>query len=301
MNVESSAMELGSGHKARATATIAVVGAAGVSGRHVLSALRDAGLATRALVHSADGAARATSAGAAETVIAEMADENSLAEGIEGVDAIVMIPPGQHPQEDVFSGNAVRAAQSAGVARFIYVSVLHPHTPTLLHHMRKADAEAELRHSRLDWTILAPGMFAQVADTLFCSGPAGTVSVPFDVTRRFAAIDLVDFGEIVAKVLVESGHEHGTYELVGFSETMADYIRTAARLRGVELVAQSVPPAEGPIPPRFRGDAAAEESVRAMFREYDQHGLQGNSVVLTALLGRAPHTFEDVVRRRLAS
>jgi hypothetical protein len=46
---------------------------------------------------------------------------------------------------------------------------------------------------------------------MFGSRPEGTVVIAFDVTRRFASVDLADLGEVAAKVLLEEGHEHSSY------------------------------------------------------------------------------------------
>ncbi|WP_329253412.1 hypothetical protein [Streptomyces canus] len=55
-------------------------------------------------------------------------------------------------QGDVFAIRALEAAEHAGARRFVYLFVLHPHTPGLRHHMRKANVEAAVRASELDWT-----------------------------------------------------------------------------------------------------------------------------------------------------
>jgi len=193
------------------------------------------------------------------------------------------------------------AAKTAGVERFVYLSVLHPHTPTMAHHMRKAEAEAQLRHSGLAWTILQPTMFAQMIFALFCSGPAGKVVVPFDVNQRFACIDLADLAQVAVMALRESGHEEASYELAGESATMAEYVRAAGRLRGVGLEAQSGSPEAARLPPHIAEGSQSAADMRMMFAEYDLHGLHGNATVLSFLLGRAPHTFQEVVERTLAA
>jgi len=274
-----------------------VVGAAGQSGTLLLSALRPVNAHVRAVVHSVAGAERAAAAGADEVVQAELANPASVRAAFEGVDAVYMIPPPFDPDEHTFAVTALRAAERAGATRFVYVSVLHPHTPALRHHLRKAEAEARVRESSLIWTILQPSMYAQQVYSTFGSGPSGTVRVPFDPAASFSVIDLRDLSEIAVRVLTEAGHECATYELCGPRLTMAEMVRIAGRVRDVELEPVRVPPSDAPLPPPFAKDPSAGADMRAMWEEYDRHGFRGNSNVLRMLLGREPTTFEEVAQR----
>ncbi|MFI1506174.1 SDR family oxidoreductase [Streptomyces sp. NPDC020597] len=95
----------------------------------------------------------------------------------------------------------------------MYLSVLHPHTPGLRHHLRKAYAEAAVRASPLNWTVLQPSMFAQIVLSTWGRAPAGPVEVPFGVDNEFSFIDLRGFGEAGMRVLSEQGHGSAAYEL----------------------------------------------------------------------------------------
>jgi len=159
--------------------------------------------------------------------------------------------------------------------------------------MCKANAEAALRASGLDWTILQPSMFAQIVWAAFGSGPPGHVPVPYDVGKLFSLIDLRDLAEVGVKVLTEQGHDAATYELAGPAITLAEAVRTAGRARGVELEARTVDRVDAPVPPPFADRPSASADMRAMWQEYDRHGLRGNSNVLRMLLGREPASFEQ--------
>jgi NAD(P)H dehydrogenase (quinone) len=106
---------------------------------------------------------------------------------------------------------------------------------------------------------------------------------------------------VACKTLFEDCHEYATYELTGFSMTLAELVQTAGRIRGVELSVERVAPCAAPLPARLTGDPEVARSMRAMFEEYDRHGLPGNSNVLAALLGRPPHTLETVAERVVAT
>jgi len=278
------------------TPLIAVIGPAGLSGSYLLGALRTTDARIRAVVHSDLGAARASAVGAHQVVKAELADPQSIRAALEGADAVYMIPPSLHPNEDDFVITALRAAEDANVKRFVYASVLHPHTPSLRHHMRKAGAEAAIRASSLSWTILQPSMYAQMVFLMFGNGPAGNVLVPFDISLSFSVIDLHDLSAVAVKALTEPGHEFASYELCGSALTMGDMVRIAGRVRGVALEPVRIAPSDFALPPKFAERPSEAADMRAMWEDYDHHGLQGNTNVLEMLLGRAPSSFEDVVR-----
>src|ERR1043166_1787868 len=277
----------------RRSSIIAVIGATGQSGIPLLNALQSTPARVRAVVHSRLGAERAAKAGADETVQAELADPASITAALEGVEHVYMIPPPFDPDEQSFAITALRAAESRGAARFVYVSVLHPHTPALRHHIRKAGAEAAIRESSLAWTILQPSMYAQQAWALMGNAPPGAVTAPFDTARSFSVIDLIDLSAVAVRVLTEDGHACATYELCGPQHTMDELVGIASRVRGVPLEPRRVAPSDAPIPPRFARSVSAAADVRAMWAEYDHHGFRGNSNVLQMLLARPPTSFED--------
>ena len=124
------------------------------------------------------------------------------------------IPPAFKPNEHELMVNAIRAAEAADVDRFVFHSVLHPWTPGLLHHQRKAATEAVLRDSSLSWTILQPAMFAQTS-LIFVRPGVTEVRIPYSPEAPFTVIDLADVAEAAAIVLLDDGHDFATYELAG--------------------------------------------------------------------------------------
>lgn len=147
--------------------TIAVTGATGFVGRHIVRALLDQGHTVRALVRDRDKA-RATLPAAASWVFGDITSRASLAELMHNADAAVncigirreLLPDltfdAAHPRATLA---AVDAAKSAGVHRFIQISALgtRPNAATD-YHRTKYQAETIVRQSALDWTILRPSL-----------------------------------------------------------------------------------------------------------------------------------------------
>ncbi|MER6282414.1 SDR family oxidoreductase [Streptomyces sviceus] len=272
---------------------IAVVGAAGLCGRYVLEAALRTPLRVRAVVHGPVGRERVAALGVDDVVEADLERLDTVRQALKDADFVFMIPPAFHPEEDVLAIRALEAAEHAGARRFVYLSVLHPHTPGLRHHLRKANAEAAVRASPLNWTVLQPSMFAQIVLSTWGRAPAGPVEVPFDVDNEFSFIDLRDLGEAGMRVLSEQGHGSATYELAGPALTLAEAVRLAGRARGVDLEARTVDWAVAPLPPGVANSASRALDMRAMWQDYDRHGLRGNSNVLRMLLDREPASFEE--------
>jgi uncharacterized protein YbjT (DUF2867 family) len=278
------------------TADIAVIGAAGPTGRTLMRSLARHGAAARALVRSEEGASRLPAG--SDVRVAELADKESLVSALDGVRVVHYIPPTYEPREEAFGSNVVEAASRAGVERLVYHSVLHAPTPAMRHHWRKAQVELLIRESALAWTIVQPGMYMQTAFA-FLSADRTKFTPGFDVTRPFNPVDVEDLADAVATVLTEEGHAFATYELAG-SETL-DFASMAAQFGDVlhtTTTAEALDPSLVLATARERGFSEASlEELRLMMEHYDAHGLMGNPNVLRMLLGREPARFSDVVRR----
>lgn len=281
------------------TADIVVVGGSGVSGRMLLGELVRRGADVAAVSQSAAGAERLRAAGVTTVVKADLADRTSLRDVFAGARAVYTIPPGLHQREGEFVINAVRAASAAGVRRFVFHSVLHPNTPVLRNHLRKAAAEVAVRESKLDWTILQPSIYGQVIFGML-NQPGQEVVVPFDPDQPLSVIDLSDLAEVGRRVLTEDGHTWATYELSGSSTTLARMLTSIAALRGDdELRAVRIGPTSAPLPPAAQADPMSAADIISTFAHYDRHGIRGNSAILEMLLGRSATTFEQLAERAM--
>jgi len=283
----------------KAQGNVGIVGAGGSTGKHALEALAKKGLPARALVRRAEQEDAVRASGASEAVVCDFEDPASLEAAFEGLERLVIIPPALSPREDEYVRSAVSAAERAGVRHVVFHSVLHPHTPTMQHHMRKAAAEAAVRSSGLGWTILQPAMYAQSVFMFLRSSPEGALWAPFSVERPFTVIDLADIGEITALVCADDEHFYAGYELVGDSaRTFREFGEAISEVTGVSLDVRTVPAWEMQLP------AVAYDRLAtflAMCEEYANHGLTGNSSVTRMLLGREPTRFPEVALRELST
>lgn len=279
---------------------ITIIGAGGVTGAPLIRALKARGARIR--VVSRRTAQPDLFPDGVEVRFGDLLNVESLASAIEGADVIHYIPPSFEPREVDFARNLIRAAERADIRRIVYHSVLHAMTPDMPHHFRKAQVELLLRHSRLDWTILQPAMYAQTALAFF-DADAGELTPAFDPTRPFAPVHDRDLAEAAAIVHTTDGHSFATYELagpelldfIGMGERLGVVIKRPIATRRVSATALSPRVAAAR---NFNPDQVRE--MELMFAHYDAHGLVGNGNVLRMILGRAPTDFAEAMRCSLA-
>jgi NADH dehydrogenase len=218
-------------------ATILVTGASGFVGSYVVPALLADGHRVIALVRDDTGAAtvigRLTSTERAnlEPRIGDVTAPETLAGPLEGVDAVVhlvAIPRDRNGGADLRlvntegTRNVVTAMRAAGVRRLVHMGALGvADDPTLHYASSKAKAEALVRSSGLDWTILKPslqwgerdGFFNIIAGLVRLS--PGVVPVPGRGDSRFQPIAALDVARVVALSIARPETIGAVYELGG--------------------------------------------------------------------------------------
>jgi uncharacterized protein YbjT (DUF2867 family) len=161
---------------------IAIVGGHGKVARLLTSQLVDAGHTPVSLVRNPDHVAELEGLGA-ETVLLdiESSDEDAFGEAFAGVDAVVFAAGGGadgniERKKTVDLGGSVKSiagAKQAGVRRFVQISAIGVDEPLpddaedtwVAYVDAKRDADAALRASDLDWTIVRPGGLTDDAPT----------------------------------------------------------------------------------------------------------------------------------------
>lgn len=178
--------------------TIAVTGSTGFVGRHIVRTLIADGCAVRGLVRDREKARRTLPAQGAEWVFGDIADQQAVARLVRGCDAVVHcigirreLPPEvtfakQHIEA---TRSITEAAKQAGISRFIHISALGTRADAASdYHRSKFQAEAIIRGSGLDWTILRPsiihgpdGEFMQMAKAWVLGRSAPWFVLPYFV------------------------------------------------------------------------------------------------------------------------
>lgn len=253
-------------------ALIAVVGAAGKTGRAVVNALKSRSSSVRPLVRRP--------AGMAGEVVVDLLDPRSVRAGFRGVDGVYHMAPNMHPAEFEIGRQVISSAQELGVERVVYHSVMHPQIKAMPHHWDKMRVEEAIIESPLRWTILQPAPYVQN----FNRPNDGVLRVPYRIDAPFSFVDLMDVAEAAATVLTGTDFDYGIYELAG------PEVLTAADIgRRLGVRVQPVDSEQEPT------------RLKAMFEHYDRHGLVGNPASLAMILGRPPTNALDALVRDLSA
>ena len=148
---------------------ILLAGGTGHLGTALRGLLTERGQRVRVLTRDRARVASASD-GTTEFVEGDVRDQTSLARALAGVDTVISAitgfgPGGPGPRAVDLEGNRslIRACETAGVRRFVLVSIhrARPDHPMELYRAKHA-AEQTLRGSRLDWTIIRPTVFMEL-------------------------------------------------------------------------------------------------------------------------------------------
>lgn len=283
---------------------ILITGSAGKTGRSVLKALVEREVSVRALVHRPDQVPLVKSLGAQQVLVGDMRSSKVIQQAVQGVQAVYHICPNMSADELPIGVNVIESARSTGVQHFGYHSVLKPQVKSMPHHWNKMLVEEYLLESHMPYTILQPAAYMQNLAAHWESFlHDGIYPVPYPADTRLSLVDLVDVAQAAAIVLTEPGHRFATYELVsteGLSQTQVAGILSQQLER--KITAERVPIEEW----RHQAKAAGlgnyqVDTLVKMFTYYEQYGFEGNSNVLTWLLGHPPRSLQAFIQRLIES
>ena len=212
--------------------TTVIVGGHGKVALLLAAALHEQGGAVRSTIRDEAQGADIESTGATPwTLDLEAADAGDFAEAFGGADAVVFSAGAggkggaDRTRAVDLQGalKAIDAAKQAGVQRFVMVSAFGVDEPLpddtadgwRAYVESKRDADAALRDSGLDWTIVRPGGLTD-------DGPSGRVSIATKLDR--GQVSRADVAAVVAAVLADDSTIGAQFELMSGEQTVPDAI-----------------------------------------------------------------------------
>jgi uncharacterized protein YbjT (DUF2867 family) len=189
---------------------LAITGATGFVGSHVLEAALVAGHQVRALTRRTQ-----PEVGGVAWVRGTLADEAALVELCTGADAVVHIagltntpdPAEFTPANVTGTANVIAAMKAAGVKRLVFVSSLAARKPDLsAYGGSKAEAEVLVEASGLDWTtVRPPGVYGpRDVDYLEMFRTAKLGFIPLPPGGASSIIHVGDLAELLIRLAVSS-------------------------------------------------------------------------------------------------
>ena len=237
---------------------VLVVGGDGFVGRNLCAELSDRDHDVTALSRPPDGAALPD---AVESVTGDVTAYDSIEPAFEGQDAVVQLVAlsplfkakgSGDPHDRIHRGgteHCVRAAEAHGVDRFLQLSGIHADPDADTAYLRaKGRAEAVVRDSALDWTIVRPtiifGDGDEFADFVTLLTTPVVTGLPGGGTVRYQPIYVGDAAPILADAATKAQHVGETYEVGGPEElTLAEVTRLIYRSRGSKTRVLPIPTA----------------------------------------------------------
>ena len=280
--------------------TILVTSTNGRTGRPVVKALASQGVNVRAFIRDPGQEADLKQLGDSECAVGDLEAKGTLMEALDGCDKVVHIGPPMHSKEIEISEFVIDCAKAHGLDHFIYYSVMHPLRREVRHHRLKLDVEEKVIESGLPYTILQPCRYKQHLEPIWkrvCED--GIHAMPFDVTKKFNVVDLLDLADAVATVSSSSDHLYVTYELAGpESLSQEDMVKIISDEIGKEIEAKEISLDDLEQTGREKGlSEDRNKQMKIMNGHYSHHGFLGNPKVLEMVIGRPSKTFKQYVKR----
>lgn len=214
---------------------VAIIGGHGKVALHLASQLTERGDEVTSLFRNPEHEADVAATGAAPVVLdVEHADTEAIAAALAGHDAVVWSAGagGGNPDRTVAVDReaAIRsmaAAEQAGASRYLMVSYrgagrdeVPADSSFYPYAQAKAAADAHLRSTGLQWTILGPGM-------LDLEPAAGSIQVDTDGDPALGEISVSreDVAAVVAAALADETTIGQTIEFVGGDQPIAEAVR----------------------------------------------------------------------------
>lgn len=213
---------------------IAIIGGHGKVALHLARQLHERGDEVTSIIRNPDHQDEVSATGATPLVLdIEQAGTPALATALAGHDAVVWSAGaggGSPERTNAVDRDAaiasMEAAAQAGTFRYVMVSYrgagrdeIPADNPFSTYAQAKASADAHLRASGLQWTIVAPG-------ALDLEPGAGTITLDEDDDRALdgTSVSRQDVASVVAEVLNQDSTIARTIEFVGGSTPIAEAI-----------------------------------------------------------------------------
>lgn len=179
--------------------TILVTGATGTIGRNVIEQLVKRGADVRALVRHPEKASLPAGVAVAQ---GDLLDVDSLRSAFSGVSTLFLLNA-VVPDEFTQALTALNLAREAGIARFVYLSVIHSDRYVNVPHFAgKFGVERMIEQMGFKATILRPAYFMN-NELMIKDAVTGYGVYPIPIgSKGLAMIDARDIGEIAAIELV---------------------------------------------------------------------------------------------------
>jgi Predicted nucleoside-diphosphate-sugar epimerases len=283
---------------------IAVTGASGQLGRHVIKELLDKVAPGEIVcaVRSPQKVADLVQKGV-QARLADYDRPETLAAAFAGVEKLLLISANEVGRRVPQHKAVIEAARAAGVGLVAYTSILHADVSPMGLAVEHRETEALLRASGLPHVLLRNSWYTENYTASIPSALKFGAFVGCAGEGRIASAARVDYAAAAAAVLTLPEQAGRVYELAGDEAyTLADLAAETSRQSGREIPYRDLAEAE------YKGAllaAGLPEGLAALLSESDtgasKGGLFDGSRQLSGLIGRTTTPLAEMVSRSLSS
>lgn len=239
--------------------------------------------------------------GVKQAYVGDLTDLHFIQSMLKEVDQVVYIPPLFSPQEALIGQQLVDTAAAENIEQFVFISVTHPILTTLLQHVAKRDVEEHLIYKGMEtdltYTILQPMHYMYNFDPEMVK-LTGEYRIFYQPDSRVSYVNPADVAQVLKSILIKpSKHNKATYELVG-TEPLSpnELVQIFNEKFDTNATAVYVPVDEF-LDQIGATDLYFRKGFEQLAYSYSTWGLDGNSNVLSWLLGREPVSFTEYLDR----
>ena len=274
---------------------ILVIGATGLLGKPVASALLAAGFGVRVMSRRIEQA-RSEFPEPFEVVEGDALDKGDVERALAGCHAVHVSV--DHEQEDECVDQVVDGARAQGIARITYVS-----GTTVREENRwfplvdgKMRSEEVIRASGIDYTIFCPGWFMEMLPRFVLDGRMIVFGKP---KRRWHIVALEDLARMVVEdyrkpeAVNKRFYVHGPEAM-----TILEALETYRRVLHPEIkVVRSIPYWLIRLTARLSGNTRRQQGIK-MFSYLEMVGESGDPTEANAILGAPQITLEEWLQKQ---
>ncbi len=284
-----------------------VLGGSGFVGRALVARLLAQGERVRVLSRNADTRARIPAG--ADILVGDVFDPAFLRDAFDGADAAINLVGILNERGDdgsgfrkvyvELAGTMLAAMKDAGVRRLLQMSALHAGDGESHYLKARGEAEALVRASDVDWTLLRPSVIAGPGDGLFCRFaqllrfapglPLGGADV------RFQPVWIGDVVDAFVRALDDATTIGRSYDLVGPEVmTLGGIVKLTAETKGWRRFVLPLPAALGRVQAEvgehLPGKPISRDNWRSLQRDStsDDNGLPKLGIAPTDVRAKLP-------------
>jgi NAD(P)H dehydrogenase (quinone) len=277
----------------------AVTGASGYLGRFTIEQLLARGVPPPDVVAVVRDRSKATSLAGRGVKVreADYSRPETLGAALAGVNRLLLVSSSELGQLAAQHGNVITAAQTAGISRIAYTSMLNADDSTSPLAVGHRESERALREADMPFTLLRNGYYTEVY-----TDPVGQYLQAGEIVGaaghgRISAASRQDYAAAAATALLHDDGGNRAYELGGPAFSLPDLARAITEVTSATVAYRDLPAGEyAPWLQRAGLDEATARFVAALDASIARGDLETSSQDLPELLGRPATPLTEVIR-----